>query len=72
MVATKKAFVKQVRLFSLDCVEKNGLRDQAPTPEEFDLLPIEERIRLLRSQATWPGSWSKIGPESTSWRRRES
>jgi hypothetical protein len=43
--------------------------DEAPTPAEFDGLPLEERIRVLRSQATWPGYSSKIGPESTSRRR---
>jgi PAS domain S-box-containing protein len=46
--------------------------DEAPTPEEFDLLPIEERIRVLRSHTAWPGYWSKVGPESTSrWRTQK-
>jgi hypothetical protein len=45
--------------------------DEAPTPGEFDNLPLEERIRVLRSQATRPGYWPKIGPESTSRRRRD-
>jgi hypothetical protein len=44
--------------------------DEAPTPAEFDQLPLEERIPVLRSQTTWPGYWSRFVPESTSRLRR--
>jgi hypothetical protein len=32
------------------------------TPEEFDMLPVEERIAVLREHR--PGYWSKHGPPS--------
>jgi hypothetical protein len=46
--------------------------EAAPTLEEFRLLPVEERVRILRSREMWPGYWSKIGPVTASRRRRQS
>ena len=33
--------------------------NQAPSPEEFDALPLAERIHILRSPNLFPGFWSK-------------
>jgi hypothetical protein len=44
----------------------------APTSEEFDELPIAEKIQILRSPNLLPGCWSKLGPTTTSRRHRTS
>jgi hypothetical protein len=52
------------------CIAPEG--EAAPTLEEFRLLPVEERVRILRSRDRWPGYWSKFGPVTTSRRCRQS